>query len=90
MLTSLGTREGTVLLFHLFFSSLQSDRDRDHKVRLAIGNGIRSDTWAEFLDRFGDIRISECYGATEGNIGFINYIGKIGAIGKEHYLHKVR
>lgn len=55
-----------------------------------MGNGIRPDTWADFLNRFGDIRICECYGATEGNIGFVNYIGKIGAIGKEHFLHKVR
>lgn len=85
---------GGGLWFHLSFSPLlpplQSDRDRDHKVRLALGNGIRSDTWADFLERFGDIRISECYGATEGNIGFVNYIGKIGAIGKENFLHKVR
>ncbi|XP_022604374.1 very long-chain acyl-CoA synthetase-like [Seriola dumerili] len=65
------------------------DNDRDHKVRLAVGNGIRADTWAEFLQRFGDIRICECYGATEGNVGFVNYIGKIGAIGKEHFLHKM-
>ncbi|XP_034535368.1 very long-chain acyl-CoA synthetase-like [Notolabrus celidotus] len=65
------------------------DNDRDHKVRLAIGNGIRADTWADFLQRFGDIRICECYGATEGNVGFVNYVGKIGAIGREHFLHKM-
>ncbi|XP_039991498.1 very long-chain acyl-CoA synthetase-like [Xiphias gladius] len=65
------------------------DNDRDHKVRLALGNGIRLDTWADFLQRFGDIRVVECYGATEGNIGFVNYIGKIGAIGKENFLHKM-
>lgn len=70
-------------------SSFQSDSDRNHKVRLAMGNGIRADTWSEFLKRFGDIRICECYGATEGTIGFVNYIGKVGAIGKEHFLHKV-
>ncbi|KAG7218273.1 hypothetical protein INR49_010331 [Caranx melampygus] len=50
------------------------DNDRDHKVRLALGNGIRADTWADFLQRFGNIRICECYGATEGNIGFVNYV----------------
>ncbi|XP_038558127.1 very long-chain acyl-CoA synthetase-like [Micropterus salmoides] len=67
----------------------KKDNDRDHKVRLALGNGIRADTWADFLQRFGDIRICECYGATEGNIGFVNYIGKVGAIGKEHFLQKM-
>uniref|UniRef100_A0A3B4ZYM7 long-chain-fatty-acid--CoA ligase n=1 Tax=Stegastes partitus TaxID=144197 RepID=A0A3B4ZYM7_9TELE len=66
----------------------KKDNDRDHKVRLAVGNGIRADTWADFLDRFGNIRICECYGATEGNVGFVNYVGKIGAIGREHFLHK--
>lgn len=59
-------------------------------MRLALGNGIRVDTWTEFLQRFGAICICECYGATEGNVGFVNYVGKIGAIGKEHFLHKVR
>lgn len=68
---------------------LQSDSDKDHQVRVAMGNGIRPDTWADFLNRFGDIRICECYGATEGNIGFVNYIGKVGAIGKENFLQKV-
>lgn len=70
-------------------STPKSDTDKDHKVRIAMGNGIRPDTWSDFLDRFGDIRICECYGATEGSIGFVNYIGKIGAIGKEHFLHKM-
>lgn len=65
------------------------DNDKDHKVRMAFGNGIRADVWADFLQRFGDIRICECYGATEGNAGFVNYCGKVGAIGKEHFLHKM-
>lgn len=67
----------------------QRDGERDHSVRLAMGNGIRADTWAEFLRRFGNVRICECYGATEGNVGFINYTGKIGSIGKVTALHKV-
>lgn len=60
-----------------------------HNVRIALGNGIRSDTWEEFLQRFGDIRIYECYGATEGNVGFVNYVGKIGAIGRVNRFLKV-
>ncbi|KAF6732672.1 Very long-chain acyl-CoA synthetase [Oryzias melastigma] len=67
----------------------KKDNDRNHNVRLAFGNGIRADTWAEFLDRFGNIQICECYGATEANIGFINYVGKIGALGRENFLHKI-
>ncbi|XP_061596380.1 long-chain fatty acid transport protein 2-like [Cololabis saira] len=67
----------------------RKDNDKDHKVRIALGNGMRGDTWADFLERFGKINILECYGATEGNIGFINYAGKIGAIGREHFLIKM-
>ncbi|XP_006628698.2 long-chain fatty acid transport protein 2 [Lepisosteus oculatus] len=66
----------------------KKDHDQDHKVRLAFGNGVRSDTWSEFLQRFGDIRFCECYGATEGNVGFVNYVGKVGAIGRANYIHK--
>ncbi|KAK7912429.1 hypothetical protein WMY93_012640 [Mugilogobius chulae] len=64
------------------------DNDKVHKVRAGLGNGVRLDTWEEFLQRFGNIRLCECYGSTEGNIGFTNYVGKVGAIGKEHFIHK--
>ncbi|XP_067246809.1 solute carrier family 27 member 2a isoform X2 [Chanodichthys erythropterus] len=67
----------------------QRDGERDHSVRLALGNGIRADTWEEFLRRFGNVRICEGYGATEGNVGFINYIGKIGSIGRVTAVHKM-
>ncbi|KAM3626167.1 uncharacterized protein V6R79_023975 [Siganus canaliculatus] len=70
-------------------NSPQRQNDKDHKVRVALGNGIRQETWVDFLKRFGDIHICECYGATEGNVGFVNYIGKVGAIGREHFLHKM-
>ncbi|XP_074163513.1 long-chain fatty acid transport protein 5-like isoform X2 [Sminthopsis crassicaudata] len=63
--------------------------DREHRVRLAIGNGLRQEVWKEFLQRFGPIRIFELYGSTEGNIGFINFIGHMGAIGKSSPLLKV-
>ncbi|MEQ2190014.1 hypothetical protein GOODEAATRI_031217 [Goodea atripinnis] len=54
-----------------------------------MGNGIRAETWVNFLKRFGNIRICECYGATESNVSFINYVGKVGAVGREHFLHKM-
>ncbi|VCX41285.1 unnamed protein product, partial [Gulo gulo] len=31
--------------------------EKDHQVRLAVGNGVRSDVWREFLDRFGNIKM---------------------------------
>uniref|UniRef100_A0A8C7J7S7 long-chain-fatty-acid--CoA ligase n=1 Tax=Oncorhynchus kisutch TaxID=8019 RepID=A0A8C7J7S7_ONCKI len=64
------------------------DNDREHKVRLAIGNGVRAEIWKEFLNRFGNIYVREFYASTEGNVGLINYTGKIGAIGRVNYLHR--
>ncbi|WP_330185206.1 long-chain-acyl-CoA synthetase [Nocardia sp. NBC_01503] len=46
--------------------------DRQHTVRLAVGNGLRPEIWDEFRDRFGIKRIVEFYGASEGNVAFIN------------------
>ncbi|XP_030578088.1 very long-chain acyl-CoA synthetase-like [Archocentrus centrarchus] len=66
----------------------KKDNDKDHKVRLAIGNGIRAEIWKEFLNRFGNIQIREFYASTEGNVGFLNYAGKIGAIGRVNFLHR--
>ncbi|KYO20616.1 long-chain fatty acid transport protein 6 isoform X2 [Alligator mississippiensis] len=60
----------------------KNEGERDHQVRIALGNGLRPAVWEEFLMRFGPIRIFEFYGATEGNIGFFNYVNKIGAVGR--------
>uniref|UniRef100_A0A671SE96 long-chain-fatty-acid--CoA ligase n=1 Tax=Sinocyclocheilus anshuiensis TaxID=1608454 RepID=A0A671SE96_9TELE len=66
----------------------QRTSDKEHAVRLAIGNGLRSDVWREFLKRFGHIQVREFYASTEGNVGFVNYAGKIGAVGRVSFLHK--
>ncbi|XP_036135517.1 long-chain fatty acid transport protein 6 [Molossus molossus] len=63
--------------------------EKDHQVRLAVGNGVRSDVWREFLDRFGNIKMCEFYGATEGNICFMNHTGKIGAVGRTNFFYKL-
>uniref|UniRef100_A0A8C9FGV2 Long-chain-fatty-acid--CoA ligase n=1 Tax=Pavo cristatus TaxID=9049 RepID=A0A8C9FGV2_PAVCR len=62
---------------------------KNHKVRLAVGNGVRNDVWREFLDRFGAVKICEFYGATEGNICFMNHTGKIGSVGRTNFFYKV-
>jgi len=49
--------------------------DRSHRVRLAIGNGLRPEIWEEFQNRFGIDRICEFYGASESNLAFINAFG---------------
>uniref|UniRef100_A0A8C2GBK4 long-chain-fatty-acid--CoA ligase n=1 Tax=Cyprinus carpio TaxID=7962 RepID=A0A8C2GBK4_CYPCA len=62
--------------------------DQVHNVRMAIGNGIRPEVWRTFIRRFGNVDIKEFYGATEGTLGFLNYAGKIGAVGRVNYFHK--
>ncbi|WP_454195362.1 long-chain-acyl-CoA synthetase [Nocardia sp. Marseille-Q1738] len=49
--------------------------DRQHLVRLVVGNGLRPELWEEFESRFGIERIVEFYGASEANIGFANVFG---------------
>ncbi|XP_048112540.1 long-chain fatty acid transport protein 2 [Alosa pseudoharengus] len=66
----------------------QKDNEKNHKVRIAIGNGVRTDVWNEFLQRFGNIYVRELYAATEGNVGFINYTTKVGVVGRVNFLHK--
>ncbi|MGQ0741815.1 MAG: long-chain-acyl-CoA synthetase [Alphaproteobacteria bacterium] len=57
-------------------------REREHNLRIAIGNGLRPEIWPRFKERFGIPRVMEFYGATEGNVGMINYDGKVGAVGR--------
>ncbi len=60
----------------------QSSADQNHKVKIAIGNGLRVDIWREFQDRFNIEVIGEFYGATEGNGGSSNISNKIGSVGR--------
>ncbi|XP_049643655.1 long-chain fatty acid transport protein 1 [Suncus etruscus] len=52
-----------------------------HRVRLAVGNGLRPAIWEEFSERFGVRQIGEFYGATECNCSIANMDGKVGACG---------
>uniref|UniRef100_H2Z7Y2 long-chain-fatty-acid--CoA ligase n=1 Tax=Ciona savignyi TaxID=51511 RepID=H2Z7Y2_CIOSA len=56
--------------------------DKNHQIRIALGNGMRPDVWTKFLDRFGhSIQIFEFYASTEGNAGFVNMFNKFGCVG---------
>ncbi len=46
--------------------------DRQHKVRVICGNGLRPAIWDQFTERFGIERICEFYAASEGNTAFVN------------------
>lgn len=61
------------------------NKDRDHKVRMAYGNGLRPDVWNRVKDRFGIETVAELYAATEGTSGSWNYSSNdfsAGAIGR--------
>ena len=59
-----------------------SEDEGRHKIRLAFGNGLRADVWAEMKTRFRIPEILEFYGSTEGNISMFNFDGRTGAIGR--------
>jgi fatty-acyl-CoA synthase len=50
----------------------QKPTDRQHKVRVIAGNGLRPSIWDEFTTRFGIERVCEFYAASEGNSAFVN------------------
>ncbi len=58
--------------------------DRDHRLRLAVGAGLRPDIWEKFQQRFGIRRIVEMYGATEGNVSLMNRSGRVGSVGRPY------
>ena len=56
--------------------------ERDHRLRVAVGNGLRPDIWNTFVERFNIPLMREFYGSTEGNAPAINFSGRPGMIGK--------
>jgi len=57
-------------------------RERQHRLRLACGNGLRAEVWQKFQSRFAIPRILEFYAATEANVSLYNVEGKVGAVGR--------
>jgi fatty-acyl-CoA synthase len=59
-----------------------TELEKAHRLRLAVGNGLRGDIWEAFASRFAIPQILEFYAATEGNFSLFNVEGKPGAIGR--------
>jgi citronellyl-CoA synthetase len=55
--------------------------DADNPLERVMGNGLRPDVWLPFKKRFGIKRITEFYGASEGNVSFVNLLNKDRTIG---------
>lgn len=51
-----------------------ASQDRQHKIRIMFGNGLRPNIWQDFKQRFGIKKVMEFYGSSEGNIGFFNLL----------------
>lgn len=60
----------------------EEDVERQHKIRICCGNGLRPDIWKQFSERFGLPHIREFYGATEGNVVLLNFDSKPGSVGR--------
>ncbi|MGA7524565.1 MAG: long-chain-acyl-CoA synthetase [Acidobacteriaceae bacterium] len=56
--------------------------DRNHRVRVACGNGLSSDVWTPFRERFRIPAVFEFYASTEGGLSLFNVEGKPGSIGR--------
>ncbi|MDR3497988.1 MAG: long-chain-acyl-CoA synthetase [Parvibaculum sp.] len=69
-------------LCRYLLNSEQQKGERKHRIRLAVGNGLRPEIWPAFQKRFRIPRIIEFYGATEGNVALLNYDGTVGAVGR--------
>ena len=65
-----------------YLDSLPAQPD-DHvsPLETMMGNGLRPDVWPGFKKRFGIKRITEFYGASEGNVAFANLLNKDCTIG---------
>lgn len=60
----------------------ESPLERQHSIRVAIGNGLRTEVWRRLQARAGIGMVIEFYGSTEGNVGLMNINGPPGAIGR--------
>lgn len=56
--------------------------ERNHRLKVAVGNGMSPAIWSRFTERFGIPVVREFYGSTEGNAFAMNVEGKPGMVGR--------
>lgn len=69
-------------LCRYLLNTAPSARDRAHRIRLCVGNGLRPDIFSSFQSRFGIKDVLEFYAATEGNVALFNFDSHPGAVGR--------
>ncbi|KAL1923464.1 uncharacterized protein VTP21DRAFT_8444 [Calcarisporiella thermophila] len=57
---------------YLLTTPPRPELEKNHHVRVAIGNGMRPDVWEKFRQRFNVPVIGEFFASTEGNISLFN------------------
>lgn len=55
--------------------------DREHRLRLALGNGLSEQVWARLQRRFAIPRIAEFYAASEFPGAIVNLTDEVGSVG---------
>lgn len=72
-------------LGRMLLATPESPRDRQHTLRVAVGNGMAEAVWPKFQARFGIASVREFYAATESPVGIFNFSGRVGSVGNLPY-----
>jgi fatty-acyl-CoA synthase len=56
--------------------------EKQHRLRLCCGTGMRPEIWRRFKARFAIPHILEFYGSTAGNVTLVNFEEKEGSVGR--------
>jgi len=72
-------------LGRMLLATPESARDRQHALRVAVGNGMAEAVWPKFQARFGIESVREFYAATESPVGIFNFSGRVGSVGNLPY-----
>ena len=89
--TAIAARTGATALLYvgdlgrMLLATPASARDRQHALRLAVGNGMAAAVWPKFQERFGIESVREFYAATESPVGIFNFSGRLGSVGNLPY-----
>jgi fatty-acyl-CoA synthase len=90
-LLNVAMRSGATALLYvgdlgrLLLATPEGPRDRQHGLRVAVGNGMAEDVWRRFQERFGIAQVREFYAATESPVGILNLSGRVGSVGNLPY-----
>jgi fatty-acyl-CoA synthase len=89
--STLAARTGATALLYvgdlgrLLLAAPHNPADRQHRLRVAVGNGMAEEVWPEFRARYAIESVREFYAATESPVGILNLSGRVGSVGNLPY-----